>query len=82
MAWKAKLVSIPENQEATDSFSIEVLFYNDTTGKSFQKSKKLVAGSITSYQDIKALIAADIVALGKLDAAKDFLSGKIDQNLD
>jgi len=80
MAWKARLKQVEPTNQPTDSFNIEVEYYDTPTGRSFTQSLKLVAGNITSLQDVKDLVAQRRQDLNKLDQAKSFLNNLVDQD--
>lgn len=81
MAWKAKLVSIPPTNDVTDSFSAEVLYHDDATGRQFQQSFKFTAGIGLTLQQAQDQVAAKVAALTALDATKAILLSKVGQDV-
>ena len=77
MAWKAKLVSVPQTNDISDSFFAEILYHDDATGRQFQQSFKFVAGSGLTLSAAQQMVADKIAALTALDNAKALLIPKI-----
>ena len=69
MAWQAKLLS-PLPPFSPTSYSFSVAFTNTKDPRSTEIRYTLSPSSPVSLADLKALVAADLVALEKFDAVR------------
>lgn len=73
MAWKAKLKSIPETTDISDSFFAEVEYYDSATGRSFTQSFKFMAGGDLTIEKAQQMVADKVAALVAMDETKALL---------
>jgi len=81
MAWKAKLISIPETNDAVDSFYAEIEYYDSATSRSFRQSFKFTAGTGLSLQQARDAVSQKVAALTALDNTKSVLIPYIGQDV-
>jgi hypothetical protein len=81
MAWKARLKQVTADRGNPEAISIEVEYYDNANGRSFQKTENLHALNVNSRADVRAITDAHVVRLRELDRVKAFLDAAIGEDL-
>ena len=80
MAWKAKLVMVPQ-EVRNGAFDCEVEFYDLATGRSHRKTLNMYLGNVTSRADVRAITDAEVQKLKDLDRVQAILLAAVGEDV-